>query len=96
MLSLRGRLEPHLHSDHGFILLSAGRADEAEPHFREGIQQQPDDSKARLHLGNILESRGDMAAALHHYKKGVEARPLVARPSWFRTHSFTPARRGGR
>ncbi len=78
-LALRGHLEPHLHSDHGFILLSAGRADEAESFLRAGIEREPDDAKARLHLGSILESRGQVDAAIDQYRKGVSNRPLVAR-----------------
>ena len=76
----------------GAIAMADGQTDEAEQHFRAGldatlelIEDQPDDADLRaqaaglrIWLGNVAERRGDDAGALVWYAAAVEDQRLAA------------------
>jgi len=56
-----------LYRELGVVEQQTAAGDQALPHFRKAVELDPSDAASIAHIGEILESRGDEAAALRAY-----------------------------
>lgn len=66
------------HNNLGLAQLEAGRAAEAEQHFRDAVRIRPADPKARVNLGIALARQGELAAGREELEAVVRERPGFA------------------
>lgn len=59
------------HNHMGAILFSQRQFQQAEYHFRRGVELKPYNCEVHNNLGLALATRGDMEGAIAHYKKAV-------------------------
>ena len=52
----------------GILASQLGREDEAVARWRQAVFLDPDEADAHLHLAELLDRRGEIAAALPHYE----------------------------
>lgn len=67
-----GALAAWVHDEWGNALAQTGRIDEALPHFRTAVSEEPDNARANLNLGLALEAIGRLGEAVSHYQKAWE------------------------
>lgn len=63
------------HASLGIVLESAGRATEAETHYRAALQSRPAHHAAHNNLGRLLLARGAVDAALAEFRAALRTRP---------------------
>jgi spermidine synthase len=67
------------HSNLAAELLVNGRADEAEPHYREAVRIRPSWPEARLGWADALAAQGRLGEALERYEELLQRNPDDAR-----------------
>ena len=60
--------DPDVSVNLGILASQLGREDEAVARWREAVSLDPDEADAHLHLAELLDRRGETAAALPHYE----------------------------
>jgi aspartate beta-hydroxylase len=87
----RSPQDAHLARSHGVALMAAGDLDAAEQALREALALDPALPAAHLHLGRLLERRGQLRAAVSAYFRAItqaQARELwldeASTPAWLR------------
>ncbi len=63
------------HNNIGFVLLQAGKVDEALPHFEKAVLLQPDDANAQKNLGSSLLEKGRVDEAIGYYQTALKLKP---------------------
>lgn len=95
--ALEGRLRhsPHdaqLHQLLGITRMGRGRLDDAVAAFREAVHAAPENTGARGRLAFALDSRGELTAALEHYRAAAEASASPqAWSDWLSAHLYAKA-----
>lgn len=64
-----------LFRDLGEVEVRQGKVDQSLEHFRKAIQLDPSDIPSRVHVAEILESRGDIAGAIAMYTEANNLEP---------------------
>ena len=59
----------------GQFLMSQNRFDEAEAHFRRGLEIEPQSAASHVQLGNLRRRRGEFAESVEHYRRAVDIAP---------------------
>ncbi len=63
------------HNEYGVTLLRVGRAEEAEPHYRQAIHLNPQLPEPRLNLASVLQQRGQIDEAIRHVEAVLAVNP---------------------
>lgn len=80
MDELRNVLESAVEYDNrGVRALESGRWQDAEAHFRKGLELAPDDASLHHHLGTALAMRGDPRGAFEAFQTAIRLSPGLAR-----------------
>ena len=59
----------------GDVLMTAGRFEEAVPHYRQALEHHPGDARTARHLGDALAASGRSAEAAEAYRTSIAAAP---------------------
>jgi len=70
---------PDAYYNHGVLLLTEGRLQDAEWAFRKALDITPTYEAAHTHLGDLLERQGKLAEAAAEYRKALETNPSSRR-----------------
>jgi Flp pilus assembly protein TadD len=63
------------HGALGLALATAGKLDEALPHFQEAVRFGPDNPSAHLNLGRALAAQGKSEEAVQQLREALRLRP---------------------
>jgi tetratricopeptide (TPR) repeat protein len=66
----------------GTMLYRLGRVEEAEPHLREAVRNDPELAQAQYQLGALLENRGESERAIEHLTRAAELDPADPKPHY--------------
>ena len=72
---------PFLYRELAGVEQKQGQEEPALQHYRQAIELDPTDARSLVHVGEILEARGDLAGAAEAYEKaaGIDPGPDVER-----------------